>query len=270
MKSAWHAAGASAMLGLALLACGGKGSSVPDAAGAGGDATGSSGSSAAQGGSSQQGGEPRGGSSGTSAMSGASGDDTDPPGDQPCLEDPRVPPCEMIEDRPLPGPRPICPEAEPMVGDPCSEPSLLCSYGDSPTPTCRSHYECTPTGWILDPRMSSYPCNEPAPGYCPAEPPPPGTECTPISHLAPCVYADVSCSCLSRFHWATQGVDSWLCFGPPRDAQCPRLLPNIGEGCSTPGVQCSYLEDCDFPPNSTVFCHSGAWEEGYRPPPCLQ
>lgn len=258
MKKSWRAGGLGAVLGLALVACAGKRSTTPDAPGTGGV----SGSSSARGGASQEaGGRPGGSSSGTS------GEDAAPPADLPCLSHPRVSPCEEVEGRPVPGPPPRCPEAEPTVGDPCSEPDLVCGYGDSASPTCRSYFQCAATGWILDPRTSSYRCDEPPTGYCPAEPPPNGTACTPIPYRAPCVYADVSCRCVNGQHWATHN-DGWLCYGPPRDPQCPQALPNIGEGCSTPGVQCSYWEDCEFPPYSTVFCYSGAWEEADRGAPC--
>jgi len=76
------------------------------------------------------------------------------------------------------------------------------------------------------------------------------------------------CGCVSGNHWAT-GNDEWLCYGPPGDPSCPGALPNIGEGCSTQGVQCSYLEDCEFPPYSTVLCRAGAWQEGDRGTPCV-
>jgi hypothetical protein len=92
--------------------------------------------------------------------------------------------------------------------------------------------------------------------------------CTPTLAWAPCVYEDAMCSCMNGVHWAS-GSDRWLCYGPPRDADCPKSLPNIGEGCATQGVQCSYLEGCDVPPYSTVFCRNGAWEEGERGTPCL-
>ncbi len=268
MKGSWRASGASAMLGLALLACGGKRSTAPDASGAAGDTTGPA---SAHGGSTQDGAGPPGGSlsetSETNGASGASGEDAAPPGDLPCLVDPRVPPCKPIEGRPLPGPRPSCPEAEPTVGAPCSEPDLVCGYGDAGSPACRGYYQCAATGWVRDPRMNGYRCDEPPTGYCPAEPPPTATACTPVPSRSSCVYADVSCRCVDGHHWATPG-DGWICYGPPRDPLCPLALPNIGEGCSTPGVQCSYWEDCDFPPYSTVFCYSGAWEEGERGTPC--
>jgi hypothetical protein len=157
-----------------------------------------------------------------------------------------------------------------MLGDPCTNRDLVCGYGDSATPSCRSYYRCVNDAWTRDPEIhqARYPCDEPPADYCPAAPPPPGTSCTPVPARAPCVYEDVSCACVSGTHWATDGTDAWLCYGPPRDAQCPAALPNVGEGCSTAGVQCSYLEDCEFPPYSTVFCREGAWEAGERGTPC--
>lgn len=174
-----------------------------------------------------------------------------------------------VEDRQLAGPRPVCPEEEPELGEACPRPGLVCGYGSSAMPNCRKHYQCAETGWVEDPHIprDRYPCDEAPPGYCPSEPPPRDTACTPVPARAPCVYAEVQCSCVSGSHWAT-GTDQWLCYGPPNNPQCPETLPNIGEGCSTPGVQCSYIEDCEFPPYSTVFCRLGAWEEGQRGTPC--
>jgi len=247
---------------LLAAACGGKGSTSAGSTGGEAGQPGQAGASA-QGGSA--------GSAGSAASSGAAGLEHDPAADAlPCVNHPRRPPCEVIDDRPVPGPRPICPEAEPVVGETCAEPGLVCGYGDAATPTCRHYYECTETGWRLDPRINEdrYACEEQPEEFCPAEPPPLGLACTPTGAWAPCVYEDAMCSCMIGDHWAS-GSERWLCYGPPRDADCPKSLPNIGEGCATQGVQCSYLEGCDFPPYSTVFCRNGAWEEGERSTPCL-
>jgi len=146
----------------------------------------------------------------------------------------------------------------------------VCSYGDAVTPTCRKYYECADKLWRLDPGIDSerYPCDEPPAGYCPAAPPEHDTKCTPIAGRAPCVYADVTCGCVNGQHWAAGGLDQWLCYGPPADPRCPKSLPNIGEGCATQGVQCSYIEACELPPYSSAFCREGAWEEGERSTPC--
>jgi hypothetical protein len=162
----------------------------------------------------------------------------------------------------------VCPEVEPVQGEACKNPDLVCGYGTSIMPSCRSYYRCQGEAWISDPRNDQYPCDEPASDDCPAMPPPAYTACAPVAGRAPCVYAEVSCSCIYGEHWAASKGDEWLCFGPPSDPLYPKALPNVGEGCSSPGVQCSYLEDCDFPPYSTVVCRQGSWEEGERSTPC--
>jgi hypothetical protein len=84
----------------------------------------------------------------------------------------------------------------------------------------------------------------------------------------PCEYGQLLCMCVSTALYE-DSPGRWLCTGPPEDMQCPATLPNLGDGCSTPGVECYYLWDgCTAAPGSTVFCYDGAWEEG-RPLVCL-
>jgi hypothetical protein len=245
-RALWTSAG----IMLLVAACGGKRAQNNPVPAQGGDA-GHSGSDG-----------------GASARGGTGGEE---PLGLPCFDDPldRVPPCEQELERPVPDPRPVCPESEPQVGDSCTEAGLLCSYGEAATSSCRAYYQCSEGSWTLDTRLDPerYPCEPPA-GHCPPEPPTLGDGCTPPPGYTPCVYEDVMCSCVAGNHWATS-AEQWLCYGPPDDPSCPALLPNIGEGCSTQGVQCSYVEDCEFPPYSTVFCYDGAWEEGTRGTPCL-
>jgi hypothetical protein len=190
----------------------------------------------------------------------------------PCFDDPlgRVPPCDDPLERPVPGPRPACPDSEPSAGAPCAMEGLVCGYGDAPLANCRNYFACAGGSWTLDARLDSdrFPCEPPA-DYCPPEAPSLRDPCTAPPGLVTCVYDDVLCNCVSGQHWATDGAQQWLCYGPPDDPDCPETLPNLGEGCATPGVQCSYVEDCEFPPYSTVFCFGDAWEEGYRGTPCL-
>jgi len=246
---------------LLVAACGGKGSANP------GPTSGQGGESGQAGASVQAGASGLAGSA--TGSSGTAGNEANDAAGLPCVNDPleRLGPCQVVGERPVPGPRPICPESEPSVAEACTDPGIVCGYGDSVTPTCRTYYECAGTTWRLDPRGERYPCDEPPPGFCPPDPPPHNTSCTPVPGRAPCVYAGVTCGCVSGMHWATFG-EQWLCYGPPSDPTCPETLPNIGEGCATQGVQCSYIEDCDLPPYSTVFCRNGAWEEGERTIPC--
>jgi hypothetical protein len=270
MKGFWSTLCACSLLALHCSGCGGKGSSnhVSSSAGSSGSPHGGS---SAQAGSGAAAGSSSGAVGGSGGQSGGGDGEADTEAGLPCVKDPlmRQAPCQTGGEHALPGPRPFCPDTEPGLGDTCDNPGLLCSYGDAVTPTCRKYYACAENEWRLDPHIDAerYPCDEPAAGYCPAEPPPYHTSCTPVPGRAPCVYADVLCACVSGHHWAA-GTDEWLCYGPPRDPNCPRSLPNIGEGCSTPGVQCSYIEDCELPPYSTVFCRNGVWEEGERSTPC--
>jgi hypothetical protein len=141
----------------------------------------------------------------------------------------------------------------------CDTDQLECSYGDSPTPHCRRYYLCDSGSWQLD---SFFVCQELPDGYCPAEPEQ-AEQCVVEIPGLPCIYpGDVSCVC--QAHLGAPGAPGgWNCYGPPVNTACPATLPNIGEGCSTNGVQCNYAVDgCSAPPNSTVYCFDGAWEEG--------
>jgi len=174
--------------------------------------------------------------------------------------------CQDDVPRPEPLPRPRCPESEPALDERCAEAGLLCSYGTSPTPHCRRYYKCEAETWIPDPAIydQNYPCEELPSGYCPQEPAH-ETACTTAAFgLIPCEYDALACYCVANTIEPIPGATGvWKCYGPPADAACPRVLPNIGEGCATQGVECNYTPYlCDAPPYSTVFCYQGEWEEG--------
>lgn len=155
--------------------------------------------------------------------------------------------------RPSTLPPPVCPEAEPGVGGECADEGLACSYGDSPTPHCRRYYDCAGGAWELSPANANYTCT--AISDCPAKP---AFEeaCGEAEPGIPCVYGNVLCFCDGGY---------WNCFGPPANEDCPLVLPNIGDGCTEQALECNYASDgCWAPPNSTVFCHDGAWEEGEK------
>jgi hypothetical protein len=174
-------------------------------------------------------------------------------------------PCPDAGDRPPPLPRPECPPAEPIEGDACQRPGLACAYGMGSISPCRSYYACSEGTWKRDAMFQkTYPCQEVPPGYCPSVPPPWGINCT-ISDVGPpypCVYEGLLCFCTSPFG-GPGGAGNWFCYGPPANAQCPASLPNIGEGCDTPGVQCNYPAGiCPGPPHTNVLCYDDSWEDG--------
>jgi len=173
--------------------------------------------------------------------------------------DPCVGACTNTSARPAPLPRPQCPELEPSAGAACSEADLRCSYGDAPTPRCRTYYRCSASKWALD-ASDAYPCVTAT--QCPSAPPQ-GAACQVEVPGVPCAYTGLLCFCEAASDAAAGADGHWGCYGPPADPACPALLPNLGEGCATQALECHYASNgCTAPPNSTVFCRGGAWEEG--------
>jgi hypothetical protein len=167
--------------------------------------------------------------------------------------------------RPLPGPKPVCPEAEPSAGDDCPQDELLCSYGETAEASCRQYWRCTGDTWEADEIAAQTMCKEIPEGFCPATTPAQMDECTVSSagKGVPCIYPEVSCYCLGTFNAQPGSTGRWACFGPPSNPSCPAELPNIGDGCNEPGVECNYSADpCTGHPYSSVFCFEGAWEVG--------
>lgn len=236
-----YSRGAAAALFLLVAGCGGSSREGAPAAAAGSGGAGSGAGSTA-------------GNTGEGAQGGTAPPETGNACSYPCKP---VPPAER--EKPLPPP--VCPKAEPGDGEPCDQDRLRCSYGDSPTPLCRRYYQCDAGSWLLD---QAFPCQTLPDDYCPATPAH-GDACVVEVPGLPCLYEeDVSCVCVATL--AAQGrPGNWRCYGPPPNKACPPTLPNIGEGCSTNGVQCNYAADgCTAPPNSTVYCFEGAWEEAER------
>lgn len=171
-------------------------------------------------------------------------------------------------DRPIPLPRPSCPEQEPQEGTECELEGEVCGYGTEANPQCRSFYECGSSRWARADWQTLYECPEDALASCPSKPPEEGEDCIVGSAGAgfACAVGAVACYCVSGTG-APGTSGRWACYGPPSDARCPALAPNVGEGCSTTGVQCEYaINGCLAAPYSTMFCFDGRWEEGERLP----
>lgn len=168
--------------------------------------------------------------------------------------------CEPIGVRVIVKPSPSCPTSKPEKAQRCDLEGSICSYGDSLTAYCRDYFQCVDGTWQSAPEDDSRCVTQPE-GFCPSEPPA-GAACvvSDVDPFVPCEYADaVTCYCAGR-----SGTPSiWECYGPPRSGQCPEVLPNLGDGCSTSAQFCGYgieSQGCDAP-YANVFCHDGAWEK---------
>lgn len=191
-------------------------------------------------------------------------DDLVAPPNAPPLDTPPVDEVNHIE----PTSRPICPQDEPTEGDACGDtPGLLCSYGDSPDWSCRQLVKCEGT-WKHQDRN----CNEPPVDYCPSKMPH-GEECEVQDYAGgtvflgsgvECNYEDkfiCYCNACSRTNICDENQSRWECVGPPQEEECPTVAPNLGEGCSSKGRQCTYGDPCDAS-GQVSFCRNGIWELG--------
>jgi len=249
---------------LTLTACGGSSrngaSNGSGGNGSAGGPVGTSGTGAAPGsGGTNSGGDGTGAEAGSEACANCAGA-------PPVFSDPMAP-CYggcTNPDRPVPGPKPVCPETEPAADDKCSQDGLLCSYGETTEASCRRYWRCNGDAWAADEIAANTECKEIPKGFCPATPVQ-MAECTVSSagRGVPCIYPEVSCYCLGTFSAMPGSSGRWACYGPPSNPSCPAELPNIGDGCNEPGVECNYNADsCSGHPYSSVFCFEGAWEVG--------
>ncbi len=171
--------------------------------------------------------------------------------------------CAPTGERPAELPRPSCPETLPDIGGACDLEGLDCSYGDSLTSYCREYRVCTNRTWKTHPSRAGR-CQSHPPEFCP-EMPQDGASCITgsIDSVIPCEYSgSIACYCLGSPP-NTEGAEGfWECYAPPRNGECPEVLPNVGDGCSINGKTCHYgipAQGCGAP-YVEVFCYQGAWE----------
>jgi hypothetical protein len=155
-------------------------------------------------------------------------------------------------------PRPKCPEELPEAGDPCTVANLVCGYGNRARSDCRALFTCTQSKW----KASPWPCLAAPDGFCPAAPPPIGESCdvTRFANFGTvpiCEYGTtVACYCAGN---RLMDPHVWGCNAPPTTEGCPEVPPNVGEGCSAQGLECTYGGPCQ-PGGGRWFCRNGAWE----------
>jgi len=160
-------------------------------------------------------------------------------------------------------PSPTCPPSQPAEGSACTSDGLSCSYGESVTGYCRNYLSCVGDRWKTPDNRQDVCVMQPA-GFCPPLPTQ-GAACEvgDVDVFVACEYAaGVACYCLGNPVGITGAPGSWECYGPPRNAACPELLPNLGDGCSENGQVCHYgiqQQGC-LAPYADVSCYRGAWE----------
>jgi len=166
--------------------------------------------------------------------------------------------------RPLPLPRPECPDEQPRAGDDCTvRAQLWCGWGEADDAGCRSLLACVAGKWTVPFPFTGLGCVPTLAADCPEQVPQPETACL-ISLGVPvrCAYgAALTCYC-GDLRPSDPGTTSrWACYGPPADPRCPERLPNFGEGCAASGVACDYspYSDSCYVPIASRRCSAGAW-----------
>ncbi len=168
--------------------------------------------------------------------------------------------CDVIGTRVAAEASPVCPVSNPEASSPCEQDGLKCSYGTSLVAYCREYFECVDHVWTTT--QSS--CVSQTEGFCPSTPQP-EQACVVgrINSFVPCEYPGaVVCYCLGNPVGRMGAAGEWECYGPPPNGNCPEVLPNLGDGCSTAGQFCEYGvvgQGCDAP-YASVYCRQGAWE----------
>lgn len=194
---------------------------------------------------------------GKASSAGGASKALDDPANRACLGAACKTPVRRVE--PMQGPS--CPAGSPKAGDACKTDKLECSYGGSVAAFCRSYFECTGGVWAAKPKAT---CVEQPASFCPSQPSH-GTKCTvgQVDVFVPCEYqGGIGCYCLGNPLGVPGAAGEWECYGPPANAACPEVLPNLGDACKVSGQFCNYggTEQGCHSPYADVYCYDGAWE----------
>lgn len=143
-----------------------------------------------------------------------------------------------------------CPAAEPSADGICGVAALRCTYGDSPSPSCRRGYLCQDGKWLVD-GLGCFP----DPPACPAGATE-GIECAEqpnrcVTGVQVCVCGPCGGAGCPDPPWF------WSCGSIPTMG-CPELLPNDGTACADGTLVCHYGVFCSD--EATARCTDGAWK----------
>ena len=149
-----------------------------------------------------------------------------------------------------------CPASAPTDPTICDDAGLVCTYGDSPGPLCRTVATCLGTQFEVagpDPKACAL-------ESCPASAPSAGSECR-LEWLTCGFDGGVLCSCTTCLGGPCGPPPPvWVCGSEP-ERGCPVSLPNAGTACGgLEGQECAYGNPCSG--GQATRCHeaTGAWE----------
>ena len=153
-----------------------------------------------------------------------------------------------------------CPATPPVNGTPCTPPYAAadgfatCSYGSDPRPQCRMKAVCQTGAWQISTPACTAP---PLPETCPTTAPSQSSACSDTA--LSCWYGDGTrcwCSACARGspYPNCQAIDPPQLFCAPLADGCPKVMPQAGAPCSTPGASCG--PDCML----TITCTDGVWQ----------
>ena len=157
---------------------------------------------------------------------------------------------------------PVCPEAAPAVGSPCTPPDsmdvpeLLCEYGGPQfDPSCDTVVTCQSGTWQVANIGPSCQPDGPNPAACPASyAGATGSDSSCSAAGTRCEYPQGVCICSTGFGGPIE-IDAstrWYCDPPPG---CPMPRPRLGSSCSGTSTTCEY-SPCDF----AEQCSGGFWQ----------
>ncbi len=143
-----------------------------------------------------------------------------------------------------------CPAVEPSADGACDVAALRCTYGDSPSPSCRRGFLCQGGKWQVD-GLGCFP----EPPACPAGATD-GIECSDqpnrcVTSVQVCVCGPCGGAGCPDPPWF------WSCGSIPTMG-CPELLPNDGTACDDTSLVCEYGVFCND--EATARCTNGAWK----------
>jgi hypothetical protein len=152
--------------------------------------------------------------------------------------------------------QPPCPDEQPTHQSACDDDGVECSFGTSIQPACRVTAKCENAAWNV-----VVPTCPPQGAGCPPSEPTDGVLCSDLtaycSYLSGTICRCSDCPPGPPCPPPTQAL--WYCAGPPEDAKCPPIAPNVGSACNvSETTECRY-GSCATEGPYVASCREGAW-----------